>query len=900
MAAADPEPAQSELLNDVAAAVVDRLVSPENIAKYSKAFESAATEILKLFVYVAVRIASPAAVASIEAITDVSEDTAEQRGRVLAASLRNIFGIKVEPGQFGRLFESGSSSAVSHQLVSAMLDALTGGSKSIEASDVPANRYVQLVISQALEGWVTGASVELLSAVIPGIEQIQTLGDASNRVSAALGIGDSSSRVLRPYIDTLVVEPLRRKIDSTYRPALFSAADVARHYWRGRLTREQAFAELALQGLSDAKAELLLDAARRTLSVANVRTLFDRAEWTPVQAVEHLRAQGYDDELAGLALKMELLQRQEQHESSMAAAASGAYVAGNISRAEFLGFVEDAVRNAQERSFVVELADARRVLKRKALSPAEARACVKAGILSVRDYREALEQDGYDHRAVLALELLLEAELTADRELADKRAAAEAARAEKERIRAEDAARRRVEQEAARAAARRGDEADLEAAAVRGKIPIARVEELYRARYDEETVGIYVELLDDRRAAYLDEQRRRADALRQAARRQVSIADLEAAVMQNIIDVGRFAGELGVRGFSPADIDLLVRTLEAEKADRDAAAAARRQAAAAAQGRGIDLGRFERLVLRGLRTIGQYAELLRALRFGEPAVVDMVALLQAEIDDAAAAAAEAAAADDALRPKGLSLAELRRIVVLGLAPRGTYEALLRAERYTPEAQRLLLLDLDHAIALAEDARARRNAPAPSGSDTSALPLDRLRQAARLQLVPIGTYRDRLVRDGYTADEIDTEIELLLVELADVQAARQARERAPSRDARELALPELARAVKAGLQSLEAYEARALALGFSREAVTTQLRVLGDELRATEIARARRDALGIELKGRGVTLAELEAAVTDGALSLEGFVEQLQRAGLAPEDAGLLGGLLEERLLGLEG
>jgi hypothetical protein len=156
------------------------------------------------------------------------------------------------------------------------------------------------------------------------------------------------------------------------------------------------------------------------------------------------------------------------------------------------------------------------------------------------------------------------------------------------------------------------------------------------------------------------------------------------------------------------------------------------------------------------------------------------------------------------------------------------------------------------------------------------------------------YQQRLAAAGYSADDVSLELELLTTEIADVQAARQQREQAPAPAAPAgLSLEQMARAVRRGLKSLEDFRARAFELGLSPDAVTTQVRVLGDELKETELAKQRRTAIGSELEAKAISLSELEQRVLAGALTLDAFVQTLVAAGLSIEDASLLGSLLRD-------
>jgi hypothetical protein len=171
-------------------------------------------------------------------------------------------------------------------------------------------------------------------------------------------------------------------------------------------------------------------------------------------------------------------------------------------------------------------------------------------------------------------------------------------------------------------------------------------------------------------------------------------------------------------------------------------------------------------------------------------------------------------------------------------------------------------------------------PAPRGSESS--PSTRTSSGSRAPATPPTTSRSRR--------------ELLLLEIADVQAARQTQAAADqAAPASGLTLAEIARAVKAGALTLDDYRARAVELGLGQDDVDTLTRVLGDDLAETRAAQARRTELASTLKAQNVSLAVLEDQVRQGALTLDGYFDTLVRAGLAPEDADVLWTLLADEL-----
>jgi hypothetical protein len=816
-------------------------------------------------------------------------------GEIAKAGIQALFGVEIPAGDLNKIGSPGAREAMKRDVGAAMMKALTGlaadgGGGSVEPSMKPAEQYLGTIADFAIEGWLMGLLVEVES-----LGHIKHFGDLKDIISESFGFGRLTRRILGPAITTLISDPMDRAIKNAYRPNLLGAGDVARQVARGRWPHEQGIRELALQGWSDARIDALFNAAAKFHSVADL-TLFERKGfWTFDQAVQHLRDQGYEQSVAVDELLVETLKLEEGYSLQTATAAVDAYVAGRLTHGELTAeLAASGVHNVHLKP-LHDLALQRRLYRQKDLSPAEAEACVKAGVLAIPDYRDALVRDGYTPDAVTAKELLLRWELDKQKSVDQHRAELEAERAAAQALRDKAAQARLAQVEAQRALQRRGSMAELSRAAVRGVIPIARVAEVLSADYDADTVGILVSLVEADRQTYLMQQQKAAAAEQRAATLGLTIGDVKTAVLDGVLTIDQYAQRLARDHVAPADAQVLTETLAAQLADRQRAEAHRRAADLAATNKSIDLGRFEQLVLRGVRTVAQYDALLASLGFGEAARADMDELLSRKI--AAAHQAAAIRADAALHPPahGLTLDQVRRGILLGLAPADTYQTYLVAQGYTADAQQLLVAELAVDVAAADAARAKRDA-AGRASDGRTLPVSAVARAARLGLVSPDVYQARLRDAGYTDDDVAIDMALLMTEIADVQAARATRDAAAAPAApKGLTLTELARAVRLGVQHLEDYRAAAVAAGLTPDAVDTLTRVLAEELQATADAKARRATIHTALAAQNLSLPTLEARVLSGEWTVAQFVDALAQTGYAPADAALLGSLLVDQV-----
>lgn len=852
--------------------------------------EAILVELVGILVGIAMRLTAPIGVGLAKSISSAEDVVAPAFADMAAQGVNDVFGTNVSAGAFRA---RGRSAGAGDELGRILMGQLRGGGGPIAPSDEAAAKYVNAMATMALEDWFKGWWFEVASSLIPQFDvgKIENYGALGDKVANVLGLGRISRSVLRPLVDAAIVTPFEWQTNKIYQPRLLSPSEAARQVTRGRWDRERGIEELARQGYSAERIEAIFNAQRRFFSAADVRLFVAREHWTRDQGIQHLRDNGYEEESALDALRVEGLRRMDSLEDAEGAAIIAAYADRRITRSEFGGLLNDAISVASERALLTELAELRRTLNVKRLSLSQVEAMVKSGVLAYSDYREAAERDGYPPGDVLALELQLRFEIDKAKTIAEHKAALAAERAEKAAERAAYTAKRRAELEAARALQRRGSEADLEAAVIRGLIPLTRLEEVYRGRYDADTVFLLLDLVEDRRAEYVARQERAALVESGARQRGISVGDARAALFAGLLTVQEFRARLVQLGFSDGDADLLTATAADELEKRQAAERVRRDAADTAARRRIDLSRFETLVRRGARTLVQYDALLADLGFDDVDRAAMLDLLTIKIADDAAARAERERAAGELATRGLSLEQIERAVILGVRTIDDYQRFLIEQRFTPDAQLALVALLRARVDEANAARARREA-ADAGSGGLALPLTTIRRAARLGVIAPDVYAARLERDGYIAEDIAIDLELLLLEIADVQAARAKREAAElAAAARQLSLSDVEQAVKRGLASIDAYRARAAELGYTGADLELLVDLLVDELAELEAARARRGVIDGELRTRNLSVAQLEEAVKKGLGTLDDFAGELRALGYGDEDAQLLSALL---------
>lgn len=827
----------------------------------------------------------------------LSEDlVAPALAPMAAAAVSDLFGVTVPASAFEGGIQGGHIKSASDALAAGLLKIFEGGGAALEPSHAGAERYIGVMVNMALEGWYQGWFLAFISHLIPQLDigKIENFGSLDDKMAKVLGLDRLSRRVLGPIVDAAIVTPLTWSVNKQYRPELLTESMAVRQFTSGQWSEAQMTEELARQGWSDDRIAAFRANHTRYLSFDDAYTLVREGSWSTAYLVEYLRRQGWDREGADALVSAEYVKRLATFRDDSLAALKRAYVDRQIGDGEFRSFLHAIVYDDAERGALETAMQTVRELNVKRLTQAEVKEAVRRGILAMVDYRRWLASEGYDDRDSFVLELTFRAQLDEESKIAQHAQDAVVERAQEKARKDLEARARKAAVDAERALNRRGSLATLERAVVRGLIPVTRYADVLSPQYDADTVQIMVGLIQQARADYLDQQQRTEDARKRAAIRNVDVGVLNQAVLTGVLTLDEFRGRLEQLGFSGADAGLLTDTLRARLDDAATAADLRAKAAAAAKIKSIDLGRFERLVVRGVRTMDQYAALLTSLGFDEGSRAAMGELVQLQIADAAAAVEQRRLAALQASTHDVTLEQMRRAVVLDLLPEAAFQTYLVTHGFTTAAQAVLLAELRADVIDTEAARARRVA-AEAASQVRALPLSTLARAVRLGLVPIDVYDRRLTKDGYSDDDRAIELLLLTFERDDLAASRSKRDAPPpAPDPKGLSLAELARAVKAGVSTLNDYAGRAYQLGYSQEAVETLVAVLGQELQVQEAAQAIHDAPP-PAPTRALSVAQYEAAVKTGAMTLSDFTANVQALGYEEDAAALLTFLLTTKL-----
>src|SRR5256886_982302 len=674
----------------------------------------------------------------------------------LAKLAGHLIGVDLSTSDLRRSAASGGEGAIGDAVSRMAFNLLAAPEGELQPGDEGARKFLGTMAQLVFNGWFEATAFEMLVTLLPDMDNFESVAELPQNLVNSLGLSRLGRTALRPLAHVLVATPLEWELHKRHRPTLLSAGDVLRAFVRGDYTNDEAAEELARLGYSDKRQDVLLKNAFKNISLDDSLVLMRHGVIDRALVLEMLKAEGYDESVAQHVLIAAEAKRQTSIDDNAIGALTRAYVNRDIDEHGLRTLFPPNVYSDLELDTFETQARLQRDLNVRRLSEGDVRRAVEFAVVPMAYYRGWMEREGIPPEERDIKELLFRAELQKERDIEKARTEMLADRAAEKAARDRAAKDRQAQIEQERALARRGPVSELLHAVVRGLIAPARLQEVLAAQYDPDTVQIFMDDAAQQRADYL-EQLQKADELKNRAKvRHVDVGTYEQAVINDILTLDQFRRAMLSEGFVPADADLLAANLRVRKADYDAAVQKRRDAEARAKTKAIDLGKFEQLVRRGVRTLEQYATLLRSLDFDDAAIAGMTELLQLQIaDDQQARDARAAAA--AVRDsKGLSLADARRAVILELQTVDWFQAWLIANKFTTDAQAVLVAELRSDLAEAARARERRQA-ADLVAGASRIPLSTVARAARLGLITPALYQQRLQEAGYSDADIAIEL-----------------------------------------------------------------------------------------------------------------------------------------------
>jgi len=293
--------------------------------------------------------------------------------------------------------------------------------------------------------------------------------------------------------------------------------------------------------------------------------------------------------------------------------------------------------------------------------------------------------------------------------------------------------------------------------------------------------------------------------------------------------------------------------------------------------------------------------LLELWLFGKITTADQAAAAKQAAADAKAAAAKAkqqaadlkaAQAAAAAQVKGVSLSDFQQLVKLGKRTFADYQAFLQALGLQPAAI-ADLVDLLHAQITQQQTLQQQHDALTAAAAIKHIPLSQTESAVLAGVLTIADLQKFMQGEKYADADIQVMTSYIQAKLdAQKQAAATQAAGNTAAAAKSISLPNLARAVRLGLTTIDAYSAALDQAGFDQTSRDLMVGLLQDQIAADQSAAQKTTEAAGKAAAKQISLSALQQAVIAGLRPMADYQAQLSALGYSAADQQTMVALLQ--------
>lgn len=843
----------------------------------------AAWVLIKLFTYF------------ITTLDGVIADAQSAYGGLVAATFKGLFGIDVNPADVSTRQGGANRQAVANQVGQTLIGAMFRGAQAVAGggvvpSSAAADNFLSVAINMEVNGWLESWVTDGLSAHL-----LEKYGDLKDGISRVLGIGRLMRQVFRAPIKILVSDPYTALLNQKYRPRAWDVDALMAQLNRGQITRAQLSDPLGNQGYTEAQIDELVRKNQKNFTLQEIDYLDQRGMALDDSINGLVEALGYNEGTAVTIVSILRDKRVQKYRMEMVTVGETAYVDGKLDLGPFQAIVQQCGLSADEQNWILQVAQLKRTVNVRHLTEGEIIKGIEEGILSFNDLKAWAVRENMPIEEEAYLEL--ETQFAANKASALAKAKQATAAAKVQAANAKLATAQQKAAAASTTAATSGLTPAQAATLVKDHIwTMAQYTAFLTSRgFGPDAVQANVALIQAEVNATAAKTAAAGTVRASAAAKGLNLAQMEKAVIEGITTEDKLQSFLSSNGYSADDAQIIVDLTHNALTAAQAKADAKKAATAHATTKSISLPDLERAVRLGLTSIDSYTAALRKAEFDEGSIALLSGILQAQLVKDKATAVKSAAAASTAVSKGITIGQLQAEVLAGVRPIGDYTLALSAAGYSADDQidltQLLQLKLDQATSAAE----KRDAAA-AALEKRGISLSAAERAVKLGIVPISVYQSMLQSLHYTQDAIDVLSNTLLAEMAGAKKAQNTANAASTAlAAKSISLPDLERAVIAGVRPIEDYSATLTGAGYAAADVDTLTQLVQLKVDQAAAAAAKHaDAEGVATQ-QGISLGSEEKAVVAGIKGMGDYDALLIALGYDDVDRATLEALLQAKV-----
>ena len=279
-----------------------------------------------------------------------------------------------------------------------------GGNTDLETVDgfAGVEKFTGLIVNFGISTALLGLAGELGSLGL--LKDFRLIGE---QVSSGLGLSKQMRIAIKPLLKTLVATPFQWKLNQTYFPQRFSAAEVVNPFAQTLMSHDIIVKDLELNGWSPDRAEELIKLHQKRLSPEEVELLVRWSNWSHDQAIDYIKHLGWPEELAETVLNLPNIKRYDSRANKLLDELEANVKDGSLTFDDFQTIVQASNYPTQEQNIILATVQTKVKAPHKSLSVSELQNALDYGLITLDQLESELAVRGYTSDDLQILEAII-------------------------------------------------------------------------------------------------------------------------------------------------------------------------------------------------------------------------------------------------------------------------------------------------------------------------------------------------------------------------------------------------------------------------------------------------------------------------------------------------------------
>jgi hypothetical protein len=265
----------------------------------------------------------------------------------------------------------------------------TSGNDAVP-SNVPAETFSGFMVNF---GTATGI-IATLGGLVPWIH-LDEVREIAEQVARNLGLGRLNRQVMKPLVNTYIVQPYQWYLNKLLHPTQFKLGEVINPFTATLMSHEQIVAALDLEGYSLDKIEQMIKLHQKRLNLEDVEILKRWSYWGADVAHTYLVNLGWPEDLADTAGTIPELRRIDGRINKLITFLEDSVDKGDMVADDAIALMKTLPITADELAVIQSSMATRVKVPHKSLDVAQLQAAFVDGFLTIDEVTTRFQQMGY-------------------------------------------------------------------------------------------------------------------------------------------------------------------------------------------------------------------------------------------------------------------------------------------------------------------------------------------------------------------------------------------------------------------------------------------------------------------------------------------------------------------------